>query len=51
MGKAARSRVLGASWDKAFDQVYLAYEHCLRLTQEAAALPQALVAKHGMSAR
>ena len=51
MGAAARSRVLGASWEKALDQVYLAYEHCLRLTQEAAALPQALVAKHGMSAR
>lgn len=51
MGAAARKKVLGASWDKAFDQVYLAYEHCLRLTQERAALPQALVAKSGMTSR
>jgi phosphatidylinositol alpha 1,6-mannosyltransferase len=51
MGAAARQRVLGASWDKAFDQVYLAYEHCLRLTQGRAALPQALAARPGMTAR
>ena len=51
MGAAARKKVLGASWDKAFDQVYLAYEHCVRLTQEGAALPQALVAKSGMTSR
>jgi len=51
MGAAARKRVLGASWDKAFDQVFLAYEHCLRLTREAAAAPQALVAKQRMTAR
>jgi len=51
MGAAARNRVLGASWDRAFDQVYLAYEHCRRLTQGAAVLPQALVAKPGVTAR
>ena len=51
MGAAARNRVLGASWDKAFDQVYLAYEHCSRLMQEATAPPQALAAKQGMTAR
>jgi glycosyltransferase involved in cell wall biosynthesis len=51
MGAAARKKVLGASWDKAFDCVYTAYEHCRRLTQEAASLPKAFVAKPGMTAR
>jgi glycosyltransferase involved in cell wall biosynthesis len=48
MGAAARERVLGASWDKAFDQVYVAYEHCRRISAQAAAAPEALVAKAGM---
>ena len=48
MGAAARERVSGASWDKAFDQVYVAYEHCRRISAQAAAAPEALVAKAGM---
>jgi glycosyltransferase involved in cell wall biosynthesis len=51
MGAAARERVLGASWDKAFDQVYLAYEHCVRISKQTDAVPEALVAKPGMQAR
>jgi len=51
MGTVARKKVLGASWDKAFDQVYLAYQHCLRLTEKEAALSQALIAKPGMTPR
>jgi len=51
MGAAARERVLGASWDKAFDQVYLAYEHCRRLASEVSPLREPLVAKQGVQAR
>lgn len=48
MGAAARERVLGASWDKAFDQVYVAYEHCRRISTRTATAPEALVAKAGL---
>ncbi len=34
MGEAARERVLGASWDAAFEMTYTAYRYCLR-KQEA----------------
>lgn len=51
MGAAARTKVLGASWDKAFGQVYRAYEHCRLLAQEAAAPAKALVASSGATAR
>jgi phosphatidylinositol alpha 1,6-mannosyltransferase len=34
MGEAARERVLGASWDAAFERTYTAYRYCLR-KQEA----------------
>jgi glycosyltransferase involved in cell wall biosynthesis len=34
MGDAARERVLGASWDAAFEMTYTAYRYCLR-KQEA----------------
>lgn len=30
MGKAAREKVYGTSWDDAFDMTYLAYRHCLQ---------------------
>jgi phosphatidylinositol alpha 1,6-mannosyltransferase len=30
MGEAARERVLGASWDAAFEMTYTAYRYCLR---------------------
>ncbi len=29
MGRAAREKVLGTSWDAAFDMTYLAYRHCM----------------------
>jgi phosphatidylinositol alpha 1,6-mannosyltransferase len=45
MGAAARKRVLGASWDKALDQVYAAYEHCVQCAQEVAPASQAIMAK------
>jgi len=48
MGVAARERILGASWDKAFDQVYVAYEHCRRISAQTAAAPEALAVKAGM---
>jgi phosphatidylinositol alpha 1,6-mannosyltransferase len=51
MGAAARNKVLGASWDKAFDYVYTAYEHCRRITQEAALPSKAFAAKFGETAR
>ena len=51
MGAASRQRVLGASWDKAFDQVYLAYEHCRRISTQTAQVPEAVAAKAGMEAR
>ena len=51
MGAAARERVLDASWDKAFDQVYLAYQHCLNSAKEAVPAAEAFVAKQGAEAR
>jgi phosphatidylinositol alpha 1,6-mannosyltransferase len=51
MGGAARARVLGASWDKAFDQVYRAYEHCRGVSEQATAAADALIAKPEIQAR
>jgi len=51
MGAAARKKVEGISWDKAFDQVYRAYEHCRMLAQDAAPAKEALHAKRQVTAR
>jgi phosphatidylinositol alpha 1,6-mannosyltransferase len=50
MGAAARKKVLGASWDKAFDHVYAAYEHCVRCAREAAPASNTILAKPGITA-
>jgi glycosyltransferase involved in cell wall biosynthesis len=50
-GTAARKRVLGASWDKAFDLVYAAYGQCLQRAEEAAPIPNASAAKTQAVAR
>jgi len=51
MGAVARQRVLGASWDKAFDQVYAAYEHCRCISTQSAEAPEAVAARAGIEAR
>jgi phosphatidylinositol alpha 1,6-mannosyltransferase len=50
MGAAARKRVLGASWDNAFDRVYAAYEHCVRRAKEVAPTSNTILAKPGIPA-
>jgi glycosyltransferase involved in cell wall biosynthesis len=51
MGAAARKKVEGISWDKAFDQVYRAYEQCRMLARETAPAAEALRAKRQATAR
>ena len=51
MGAAARKKVEGISWDKAFDQVYRAYEHCRMLARETAPAAESLRAKRQATAR
>ena len=50
MGAAARKKVLGASWDKALDHVYAAYEHCVHRSQEVAPTSNTILAKPGITA-
>jgi len=51
MGEAARERVLGVSWDKAFDQVYRAYEHCRELRRVTASASEEMAVKPEMTVR
>jgi glycosyltransferase involved in cell wall biosynthesis len=51
MGVAARKKVEGISWDKAFDQVYRAYEHCRMLVQDTLPAKEAVHAKRQVTAR
>jgi phosphatidylinositol alpha 1,6-mannosyltransferase len=43
MGKSARERLSGVSWDAAFDQTYAAYRHCLGVKVEARAAQKSMV--------
>ena len=43
MGKAAREKVSGVSWDAAFEQSYPAYRHCVSAKVEARATQKTMV--------
>ncbi|MGB7437930.1 MAG: glycosyltransferase [Candidatus Acidiferrum sp.] len=50
LGRAARERMAGISWDAAFEKTYAAYQHCLPGNAQARALAQSAgVARAGVN--
>jgi len=46
MGVAARNKILGVSWDKAFDMVYAAYRHCAQSVEGEKSVSGSIIAKN-----
>jgi glycosyltransferase involved in cell wall biosynthesis len=40
LGRAARERMAGISWDAAFEKTYAAYRHCASATAKTPAVPE-----------
>jgi len=40
LGRAARERMIGISWDAAFEKTYAAYRHCTSATVKTQAIPE-----------